>query len=128
MNTKGARRRSGRPTKKIKPIKDRAHLRGTKYSAAYMLVASGKLSEVQIAELLGVDVPALQEAMHKRYFQEQVESIRKAEAILLAHSFTAPGKLASQMLVLQSQAARRQLDEVLQPVRAHSARARGAME
>jgi hypothetical protein len=108
MNTKPNSKRSGRLKKKVKPIKDRAQLRGTKYAIAYMLVAAGELSEAQIAELLYVDVSALQEAMRKRYFQKQVTTIRKSEAILRANSmpFVGCGKMASQMLIATSRLGR----------------------
>lgn len=100
MDGKRSRKRAKKSGRTVDPRAERAHIKGDKYSIAYMLVAAGELSEGKIAEVLGVEVEALKEATRKRYFQQQVESIRNTEAALRAHGvpFTASGRLAMQAL------------------------------
>lgn len=95
-----SRKAPRRSKAKVAPIWDRSHLRGVKYEAAYMLVAAGELSDVEIAQRLDVELAALQEVKAKLYFQEKAESIRRTEATLREHNWplVPAGKLAERLL------------------------------
>lgn len=100
MPIKHGKKRQKAAPRRIAPMQDRSVLMGRKYEVAYLLVAAGEQSQIEIAEMLGVEPAALKEAMAKRYFQKQVESIKSTEATLRAHGmpFVASSQMASRLL------------------------------